>query len=237
MRHFIKLIPLTVFLCACNDPNTEVRLELKKINEGIAVQQHQEAPPRVSHQEVYQAGNYRSPFEVPNEVLQAQARAEAQTKLITNTTALIPTTNAQTTVVPKKTYYPNAITVDTKRPRDYLENFSLEGLKMTGVVGDGKDWRALIQTPDGNIVMIKTGDYIGENFGQVMQIHKSGITVRQAVKVEDNIYIPKTIVIPVTTSTTKSNTTAATGDDQNSASNSKSAQSSVTNKTSHTSPL
>lgn len=230
MKHFIKLIPLTVLLSACNDPSADVQLEIKKINEGIAVQKSQEPPSRMDRQEVYQAGNYRSPFEVPNEVLQAQARAEAQAKAAAQsrqypTAAVPPSTMAGAVIAaPKKTYYPNAITVDTKRARDYLESFSLDSLKMTGVVGDGQDWRALIQTPDGNIIMVKTGDYIGENFGRVMQIHKSGITIRQAMKVEDNIYIPKTIVMPVTTSATKGNTNATAQSSQSSALASKSAQ-------------
>lgn len=189
MKRLLIFVPITLLLCSCSDPSADVRHEIKKINNNIVVQKNDAVPTRKDRREIYQADQYRSPFQPPNEVIQAQARAQLQAKNATNAS------NAT-----QRSQQYNAITVDTNRSRDYLENFPLTSLKMTGIVGDGKNWLALIQTPNGNIIMAKVGDYVGDSFGRIMQINKTNIVVREAVKVEDGIYIPKTIIVPVISS-------------------------------------
>ena len=196
MKQLIKIAPLVILLSSCSNPSEDVRLKIKKINENIAVQKRDEVTRPAVHKEIYQAQSYRSPFEVPAGL----AKVQAQELLKKKNQELI---SRQTSVVgqvmpppPKKVYHPDAITVNTKRTLEYLESFPLSGLKMTGVVGNGKAWLALIQTPDGDIVMAKVGDYIGENFGRITQISKSSIVVKQAVKVDD-VYLPKTVIVPV----------------------------------------
>lgn len=215
MKRLLIFVPITLLLCSCSDPSADVRHEIKKINNNIVVQKNDAVPTRKDRREIYQADQYRSPFQPPNEVIQAQARAQLQAKNATNASNatqrsqqyINPPVNSlsnqqsnTSSIVTQKKSYPNAITVDTNRSRDYLENFPLTSLKMTGIVGDGKNWLALIQTPNGNIIMAKVGDYVGDSFGRIMQINKTNIVVREAVKVEDGIYIPKTIIVPVISS-------------------------------------
>lgn len=229
MKRLLIFAPITLLLFSCSDPSADVQHEIKKINNNIVVQKNDAVLTRKDRKEIYQADQYRSPFQPPNEVIQAQARAQLQAKNATNATQrsqqyINPHVNSlsnqqsnTSSIVTQKKSYPNAITVDTNRSRDYLENFPLTSLKMTGIVGDGKNWLALIQTPDGNIIMAKVGDYVGDSFGRIMQINKTNIVVREAVKVEDGIYIPKTIIVPVISSqNSQVNAKSSTRDSRNS---------------------
>lgn len=229
MKRLLIFAPITLLLFSCSDPSADVQHEIKKINNNIVVQKNDAVLTRKDRKEIYQADQYRSPFQPPNEVIQAQARAQLQAKNATNATQrsqqyINPHVNSlsnqqsnTSSIVTQKKSYPNAITVDTNRSRDYLENFPLTSLKMTGIVGDGKNWLALIQTPDGNIIMAKVGDYVGDSFGRIMQINKTNIVVREAVKVEDGIYIPKTIIVPVISSqNSQANAKSSTRDSRNS---------------------
>lgn len=223
MKRLLIFAPITLLLFSCSDPSADVRHEIKKINNNIVVQKNDAVPTRKDRKEIYQADQYRSPFQPPNEVIQAQARAKLQAKNAANSsnaTQIDSLSNQQSnasSIVTQKKGYPNAITVDINRSRDYLESFPLTSLKMTGIVGDGKNWLALIQTPNGNIIMAKVGDYVGDSFGRIMQINKTNIVVREAVKVEDGIYIPKTIIIPVISSqNSQVNAKSSTRDSRNS---------------------
>lgn len=232
MKRLLIFAPITLLLFSCSDPSADVRHEIKKINNNIIVQKNDAVPTRKDRKEIYQANQYRSPFQPPNEVIQAQARAQLQAKNATNASNatqrsqqyINPHVNSlsnqqsnTSSIVTQKKSYPNAITVDINRSRDYLESFPLTSLKMTGIVGDGKNWLALIQTPNGNIIMAKVGDYVGDSFGRIMQINKTNIVVREAVKVEDGIYIPKTIIVPVISSqNSQVNAKSSTRDSRNS---------------------
>ena len=215
MKQLIKIAPLMILLSSCSNPTEEVRLKIKKINENIVVEKREDIKRPVTQKEIYQAQSYRSPFEVPANL--AKAQAQAQELLDKKNQASLPQlpTQGQLAPLPKKVYHPDAITVDTKRTLDYLESFTLSNLKMTGVVGNGRTWLALIQTPEGDIVMAKVGDYIGENFGRIMQINKSSIVVKQAVKVDD-VYLPKTVVVPVSSAKSSSQHTGKSSQATNS---------------------
>ena len=253
MKRLLIFAPITLLLFSCSDPSADVRHEIKKINNNIVVQKKDAVPTRKDRKEIYQADQYRSPFQPPNEVIQAQARAQLQAKNAANASNatqrsqqyINPPVNSlsnqqsnTSSIVTQKKSYPNAITVDANRSRDYLENFPLSSLKMTGVVGDGKNWLALIQTPNGNIIMAKVGDYVGDSFGRIMQINKTNIVVREAVKVEDGIYIPKTIIVPVISSqNSQVNAKSSTRDSRNSYTIAKPTSASTVNTNADTPPL
>lgn len=71
---------------------------------------------------------------------------------------------------------------DLNRPKEPLEAFSLETLKMVGVLSQNGVINAVIKTPDNAIYHVKKGNYVGQNFGLVTQISDSEVTLREVVQ-------------------------------------------------------
>jgi len=71
---------------------------------------------------------------------------------------------------------------DLSRPKEPLEAFSLETLKMVGVLSQKGVIQAVIKTPDNAIYHFKKGNYIGQNFGLVTQIGDSEVSLREIVQ-------------------------------------------------------
>lgn len=71
---------------------------------------------------------------------------------------------------------------DLTRPKEPLEAFSLETLKMVGVMSRQGVIHAVIKTPDNAIYHVKKGNYVGQNFGLVTQIGDSQVTLREIVQ-------------------------------------------------------
>ncbi len=75
-----------------------------------------------------------------------------------------------------------ALQPNTNRPKEALESFPLESLKYVGTLSKNKSTFALIKTPDNTIQQVKTGNYVGPNFGLVTQINESDIVVKEIVQ-------------------------------------------------------
>ena len=71
---------------------------------------------------------------------------------------------------------------DLTRPKEPLEAFSLETLKMVGVLSQKGVIQAVIKTPDNAVYHVKKGNYIGQNFGLITQISDSEVTLREIVQ-------------------------------------------------------
>ena len=71
---------------------------------------------------------------------------------------------------------------DLNRPKEPLEAFSLETLKMVGMLSKQGVIHAVIKTPDNAIYHVKKGNYVGQNFGLVTQIGDSEVTLREIVQ-------------------------------------------------------
>ena len=71
---------------------------------------------------------------------------------------------------------------DLTRPKEPLEAFSLETLKMVGVLSRQGVIHAVIKTPDNAIYHVKKGNYVGQNFGLVTQIGDNQVTLREIVQ-------------------------------------------------------
>jgi type IV pilus assembly protein PilP len=75
-----------------------------------------------------------------------------------------------------------ALQPNTNRPKEALEAFPLESLKYVGSLSRNKSLFALIKTPDNTIQQVKTGNYVGPNFGLITQINESDIVVKEIVQ-------------------------------------------------------
>lgn len=71
---------------------------------------------------------------------------------------------------------------DMNRPKQELEEFPLDGLKMVGYLHRGKSDYAVIRSPDGKVHQVKVGNYMGLNFGQITSITDAEIKIKEMVQ-------------------------------------------------------
>ncbi|TAN08452.1 MAG: fimbrial protein [Rhodanobacteraceae bacterium] len=70
---------------------------------------------------------------------------------------------------------------DQNRPREPLEAFPLDSLKMVGTIGLKGNIEALVKDPQGVIHQVHVGDYMGQNYGHVLQVTPSQIDLVELV--------------------------------------------------------
>ena len=71
---------------------------------------------------------------------------------------------------------------DMTRPKEYLERFSLDALRMRGVISkEGGPLYALILDPTKTTNRVKVGDYMGKNFGRVIEVTDNHVSVMEIV--------------------------------------------------------
>lgn len=76
-----------------------------------------------------------------------------------------------------------------------LESYSLDQLSMRGVIGGtNKEW-ALIYTPQGSLIRVRKGSYIGRNHGQVLEVTANTVAIEQIMPDGDGCWlkIPATL--------------------------------------------
>ena len=71
---------------------------------------------------------------------------------------------------------------DLNRRKEPLESYPLESLQMVGTLQRGKNTYALVRTTDKDIYQIRIGNYLGQNFGVVVQISEGEVQVRELVQ-------------------------------------------------------
>jgi type IV pilus assembly protein PilP len=71
---------------------------------------------------------------------------------------------------------------DLTRPKEPLEAYSLETLKMVGMIGKKNGVHAVIATPDRGIYHVRAGNYMGQNFGLITKITDTEITLKEIVQ-------------------------------------------------------
>ena len=77
----------------------------------------------------------------------------------------------------------NELQPDQNRPRSYLEQFSIDDLKMVGTIGKAEEnffW-ALVQDPNGEIHRVGDGDYLGLDYGRVTLVASQLLEVKEII--------------------------------------------------------
>lgn len=100
---------------------------------------------------VYQAGKRRDPF-VPDE----------ETK-------------------PQPLPVGGGIAPDPNRPREPLERYPLDAIRMVGTLEQYEVRAALVRAPDGTLYRVGLGNYLGQNSGKVVVIQENRIEVEEIV--------------------------------------------------------
>ncbi len=89
--------------------------------------------------------------------------------------------NLRSPFVPSQAAGFNSVRRDTKRPREFLEQFSLDTLKMVGTIRIAGATYGLVQTKDGIVHRVTVGNYIGQNDGRITDISPSKIDLTEIV--------------------------------------------------------
>jgi type IV pilus assembly protein PilP len=77
---------------------------------------------------------------------------------------------------------PNAVDgPDPNRPREFLEQFPLDTLRMVGTLADRRASFGLVQTVDGLVHRVGVGNHMGQNYGRVVAISDSEIQLVEII--------------------------------------------------------
>ncbi|OIO76771.1 MAG: pilus assembly protein PilP [Gallionellaceae bacterium CG1_02_56_997] len=71
---------------------------------------------------------------------------------------------------------------DFDRPKEALEEFPLESLKMVGYVFKSKVGFAVVRAPDGKLHQVRAGNYVGMNFGLITKVTDTEILIKEVVQ-------------------------------------------------------
>lgn len=71
---------------------------------------------------------------------------------------------------------------DFNRPKEALESFGLETLKMVGTLQKDKTLYAIVKTPDRTLYRVRPGNYMGQNFGIVTQVTENEIKLTEIIQ-------------------------------------------------------
>ena len=70
---------------------------------------------------------------------------------------------------------------DQNRPKQPLEMFALDSLKMVGTIGSGASIEALVKDPGGVVHPVHRNEYMGQNFGRITAISEDHIDLTELV--------------------------------------------------------
>jgi type IV pilus assembly protein PilP len=152
-RVFISLM-LLVLMVGCANPNLD---ELQQyVNERKALPPGRIEPlPEIKQIStfVYEAQGRRDPFVESNE------DGSQETGLVEG-----------------------GISPDFNRRREELESYTLDAIRMVGILEQsGVTW-GLVKTKEGTIHRVKTGNYMGQNHGRIIQITEDKIELTEIVQ-------------------------------------------------------
>jgi len=80
------------------------------------------------------------------------------------------------------------ITPNIKRPKEALESFSLDTLKMVGTVKFKSTLWALIKAEDNIIYRVHLGSYLGKNYGKITQISTNKIELTEIMSAQSGLW-------------------------------------------------
>jgi len=83
--------------------------------------------------------------------------------------------------IPVSANAPNSIRPDSNRPREFLEQFSLDTLRMVGTVKLKGKLFGLVQTQDGLVHRVLAGNHLGQSDGRITVIEEGKISLIEIV--------------------------------------------------------
>jgi type IV pilus assembly protein PilP len=86
---------------------------------------------------------------------------------------------------------------DSNRRRDALEEFPLENLRMVGTLQRKGITYALIRSPDNNLIQVKLGDFVGQNYGRITDITESEVKLKESVQETSGDWVEREASLPL----------------------------------------
>ena len=140
-----------VSLSACGGANDDLRAYIDEVKARPGGRIEPLPPLEPAPTFVYEQGSRRSPF-MPDE----------PTRRVSND--------------------PNAVEgPDRNRPREFLEQFPLDTLRMVGTLADRRASFGLVQTSDGLVHRVAIGHHMGQNYGRIVAISDSEIQLVEII--------------------------------------------------------
>jgi type IV pilus assembly protein PilP len=81
----------------------------------------------------------------------------------------------------EKTSTSSGLAPDLDRPKEPLEAYPLESLKMVGTLAQKKQTYAVVKA-DAGLYRVRPGNYLGQNFGVITKITDSDITLLELIQ-------------------------------------------------------
>lgn len=152
-----------VLLTACGERVSEVQARMEQIRGEPAPSIEPPPVPQPIEEFEYSANSIRNPF-LPQSLLLMQTKSE-QTE---------------------------GVKPDTARPKQPLEFYELAELVYRGkvVAPNGKEY-ALVQLPDGMVREVQVGEYMGKNFGRILEITPTQINLEEIVPDPQAMFVYK----------------------------------------------
>jgi type IV pilus assembly protein PilP len=93
-----------------------------------------------------------------------------------------PFTPAESGERERATIAESGISPDFNRRKEELETYTLDSIRMVGILEQyGVTW-GLVKTKEGTIHRVKTGNYMGQNHGRIVQISEDKIELTEIVQ-------------------------------------------------------
>ncbi|MDR2787940.1 MAG: pilus assembly protein PilP [Candidatus Accumulibacter sp.] len=84
-------------------------------------------------------------------------------------------------IVPERTQGGGGVRPDFDRAREPLESYPLESLKYVGVMTRKTEAYAIILA-DKSLYQVRSGNYLGQNFGVITQVNESEVLLKELVQ-------------------------------------------------------
>jgi type IV pilus assembly protein PilP len=92
----------------------------------------------------------------------------------------------------------NGIKPDRDRRKEELESYALDALRMVGILErSGNTW-GLVKTKEGTIHRVRSGNYMGQNHGQIMHISEEKIELTEIIQDSTGGYIERQATLALT---------------------------------------
>lgn len=85
-------------------------------------------------------------------------------------------------IEPPKGGAAGGIAPDLNRRREPLEAYPLESLRMVGTLEQKKQVFALVKAPDNTLFRVRSGNYLGQNFGRIVGISEASIKLKEIIQ-------------------------------------------------------
>lgn len=147
----------SLFLISCGMTGGDAKDSVEKIKKSN-MSKMEELPTLIEYEPIgYEADKLTDPFNIPAGQMVAKKSID------------VPVTKIQQ----RKPDY--------DRPREYLENYSLDSLTMVGTLKKRGEMWALVVDRAGIIHKVKEGNYLGQNSGKIKKITENNIDLDEII--------------------------------------------------------